>query len=162
MKQVIALALAIVLAPSVTKAANPPSTALVGAVTNGQISNAGSFSCYGNDTNALPPTPSTYIRPTATGPIILNLGTFTYQASFGRTLFFYKYTGTASLHFSNATSGVLHWDFLPTGYKVAEFARYRHFSNYSQTYNAGEHLLTLSFTADFGHCSLPVKGIFHG
>jgi hypothetical protein len=163
MKHIPALALAALLAPSVAQAANPPSTALVGTVTNGLYSGSGDFLCYGNDNNNLIPVPSTYIRATPNGPIILDPGTFSYQASFGRKqAFFYRYTGTASLHFSSATGGLLHWDFLPTGHNVDEGARNRSFSNYSQTYDAGEHLLTLSFTADFGRCSLPVKGIFHG
>jgi hypothetical protein len=97
MKQVLSLALAIVLAPVVTKAANPPPTALVGSATTGYYTHSGVFSCN-SDSNDGDGNPSTKVR---------------------------------------------------------------NFFSYTQTYATG-HVLNLSFMLDFGHCSLPVVGVFHG
>jgi hypothetical protein len=163
MKRMLTYAISAVLMSAIAYAADPPATALVGAVTTGLFTGAHGYSCYGNNINALDSLASAYFRPSASGPIILNLGTPIYQRSDGHGQIFYdRYNGTASLHFSTATSGIVHWDFIPTGFNVHESDRYRHFSAYSQTYTAVDHLLTLSFSLDFGGCSLPVKGVFHG
>lgn len=166
MKLIAALALASVLTPSIADAAQPPSTALVGSVTNGQIVSRGDFSCIGSgyyDPTLLEAIPSTYIRPAASGPIIMNLGEMTYLGGIGdKQTFHFLYNGTASLHFMTATSGLVHWDFIPTGYNVREGSGNRGFSMYSQSYNARDHVLIVSFNVDFGGCSLPINGVFHG
>jgi hypothetical protein len=170
MKCIAALTLAAALMPAIAHAAEPPSTALVGSVTNGKTtSSKGIFACsgfsgYSDIPVYLKPIPSTYIRATASGPIIMNLGDMVYEGGIngkGET-FIFQYSGTASLHFSTATSGLLHWDMSPAGYNIREGSRNRSFSNYSQSYNPVEHVLIVSFNVDFGGCSLPINGVFHG
>jgi hypothetical protein len=154
-------ALAAMLLATVAKAANPPGTALVGSVTTPSIGRSG---CTGNvgTAGASLAVGSSYIRPTASGPISVTLGELRYRTSNQQSGFDYTYAGSALLTFSTPTSGLARWDFIPTGTNVTAKSQERVFTCYTQSYDAGAHLLKLSFTINFGLCSLPVKGIFHG
>ena len=164
MKYLSALALAALVAPITAQAANPPATALAGSVTTGVFTHSGVYSCTSDSTflETYPdPFTSSYIRPTASGPITLNLGPLRYTGGQQRVLSL-RYDGSATLYFETATSGRIQWDFAPFDNGSGPATKVRKFSSYTQSYNSATHVLNLSFMIDFGGCSLPVVGVFHG
>jgi len=152
-------------------AATPPSTPLLGSATTGAQVISGRYRCVGQTAGLVNGSgivaqafTSTYLSPTPSGPITIDLGYVEYaeHAKVGsRDTFTHNYSGSATLNFSTATNVRIVWDFPFTG-AASPGTKALDFSAYSQAYDPAKHLLTLSFQLDFGACSLPVNGIYHG